>query len=66
MGTTASDELTWTAGLRDLLAGLLLLGIGVLTGGSSLGAEPDAVDYLFDVVGLLWASWGLVRIMLGR
>ena len=66
VGTVAGDEQRWTAGLRDLVGGLLLLAIGVATGGSSLAAAPDALDYLFDVAGLLWASWGLVRIVLGR
>ncbi len=50
------------AALRDALAGALLLGLGVATGGSILDGRADALDYVFDGLGIAWLCWGAVRL----
>jgi hypothetical protein len=55
-------ELDRGAAIRDLMAGLMLFGLGVQLGGSSLASEPDAMDYGFDVLAALWISWALLRL----
>lgn len=56
-------ELTRRAGVRDLLLGLGLLGVGVITGGSALAGGADRLDYAFDGLALLLIGWGLFRLL---
>lgn len=49
--------------VRDLVAGAVLLGLGLWTGGSSLVGDFDRLDVLFDVLGGVWMLWGLIRIV---
>lgn len=54
------------AALRDILAGAALIGVGLVTGGSTLDGDFDGVDVFFDVLGGAWIAWGLVRLVLIR
>lgn len=50
------------AAVRDLLAGLGLLGLGALVGGTSLTGRGDGVDVAFDLLAGAWIGWGLFRL----
>lgn len=56
-------ELDLGPALRDVAAGAALIGIGLLTGGSSFdGHDLDRLDVVFDALGGLWMLWGLARV----
>lgn len=57
-----SAELDKRAAIRDLLLGAALLGVGLVTGGSTLDGRADGIDYVFDGLALGWIAWGLVRL----
>lgn len=59
----ASAELTRRAAIRDLVIGAALLGLGLVTGGSTLDGRADGIDYVFDGLALGWIAWGLVRLV---
>ncbi len=54
------------AALRDLAAGGALLGLGLVTGGSSLRGSLDGVDLFFDALALAWIGWGAFRLIRAR
>jgi len=58
-----ADELTRRAAIRDIVLGAALLGVGLLTGGSTLDGRADGIDYVFDGLALGWIAWGLVRLV---
>lgn len=67
------EEQSLRPAIRDIVAGALLLVIGLLTGGSwlwsllttgELMAEGvDGLDVAFDALGLIWLGWGLARLV---
>jgi hypothetical protein len=57
-----STELTRRAAIRDLVIGAALLGLGLVTGGSTLDGRADGIDYVFDGLALGWIAWALVRL----
>jgi hypothetical protein len=59
----ASAELNRRAAIRDLVIGAALLGLGLVTGGSTLDGRADGIDYVFDGLALGWIAWGLVRLV---
>ena len=61
----ASAELNRRAAIRDLVIGAALLGLGLVTGGSTLDGRADGIDYVFDGLALGWIAWGLVRLVRG-
>lgn len=54
-------EATPAAALRDVVAGALLLALGLVTGTSVLDGRADAIDYVFDGLGVGWIAWGALR-----
>lgn len=52
--------------LRDVLAGVALLGLGLWTGGSTLDGDFDRLDVFFDALAALWILWGVARLALAR
>ena len=56
------DEAKRSAGVRDLLGGLALIGVGLLMGGSVFTGNADAIDWIFDGLGTFWACKGLYQI----
>lgn len=59
-------ELGRAAAVRDLVAGLALIGLGVLVGGTSLDGQGDGFDHAFDTLALFWIAWALVRLVRPR
>lgn len=53
-----ADELTRRAAIRDIVLGAALLGVGLLTGGSTLDGRADGIDYVFDGLALGWIARG--------
>jgi hypothetical protein len=51
------------AGVRDVIAGAVLLAIGVVTGATSLDGGADGIDYVFDALGTFWIVWGIYRLV---
>ncbi len=51
-------------GTKDLISGLVLIGIGMMFGGSVFTGDPTIIDWLFDGLGAFWIAkgiYGLVR-----
>jgi hypothetical protein len=51
------------AAVRDIVAGAVLVTLGVVTGGTSLFGRGDGIDVAFDVLGAVWIAWGLWRLV---
>ena len=54
------------AGIRDVVLGTVLLGIGVFTGASTLSGSVEHADIFFDVLGSALVLWGSYRIVRSR
>lgn len=61
-----SREATSAAALRDVLAGVALLALGAVTGGSVLDGRADAIDYVFDGLAIAWIGSGALRFAMIR
>ena len=46
-------------GVRDIVGGLVLIGIGFAYGGSIFMGTADVIDWAFDLVGTFWVVKGL-------
>jgi hypothetical protein len=56
-------ELGLWAGVRDMIAGAVLLAIGLATRASTFDGLPsDALDHVFDALAIFWFVWGLARV----
>ena len=51
------------SGVRDIIGGVVLIGIGFLFGGSVFLGNPGALDYFFDGLGLFWIGKGIYRLV---
>lgn len=51
------------SGVRDIIAGVVLIGIGFLFGGSVFLGNPGLLDYFFDGLGLFWIGKGIYRLV---
>ena len=52
-----------SAGVRDIVSGAVLIGIGFALGGSVFtGDDPTILDWMFDVLGSFWILKGIVAI----
>ncbi len=51
------------AAARDVVAGAALVALGVAVGGSAFDGRADALDYVFDGLGLAWIAWAVVRLI---
>ncbi len=51
------------AGIGDIIAGVVLIGIGFLFGGSIFLGNPGPLDYFFDGLGLFWIGKGIYRLV---
>ena len=52
-----------SAGIRDALGGLFLIGIGFLWGSSVYMGNPTALDWLFDSLATYWLARGVFRLI---
>lgn len=55
-----------TSWLGDILAGLVLIGIGFTFGGSVFLGNPGPLDYFFDCLGVFWILRGLYKMLFVR
>jgi len=46
-------------GIRDVVGGLVLIGVGFAYGGSIFMGTADVIDWAFDILGTFWLLKGL-------
>jgi hypothetical protein len=46
-------------GLRDIVGGAVLIGVGFLFGGSVFQGNPTLLDWVFDGLGTFWIAKGI-------
>ena len=51
------------SGVGDIIAGVVLIGIGLAFGGSVFTGDPGLLDYFFDGLGLFWVAKGIYRLV---
>ncbi len=61
--TPAQSKTKGGSGVGDIIAGVVLIGIGFLFGGSVFLGNPGMLDYFFDGLGLLWIGKGIYRLV---
>ena len=61
--TETQTEKKSGSGVGDIIAGVVLIGIGFLFGGSVFLGNPGLLDYLFDGLGLFWIGKGIYRLV---
>ena len=49
------------SGVGDIIAGVVLIGIGLAFGGSVFTGNPGLLDYFFDGLGLFWIGKGIYK-----
>ncbi len=54
---------TGRQGWGDILAGVVLIGIGLFMGGSIFTGDATWIDYFFDGLGIFWLVRGIVRLV---
>jgi hypothetical protein len=54
-----TEEMRRGQGVRDLIGGAVLIGIGFLFGGSVFTGNPTFLDWIFDGLGVFWVSKGI-------
>ena len=47
------------AGVRDIVGGVVLIGIGFAFGGSVFLGTADTIDWVFDLLGSFWVLKGI-------
>lgn len=50
-------------GIKDVIAGVVLIGIGLVLGGSIFLGTADALDIFFDCLGLFWIGLGIYKMV---
>ncbi|HEX5136185.1 MAG TPA: hypothetical protein VFY93_04375 [Planctomycetota bacterium] len=58
----SGDDARRAHGIRDLVGGATLIGIGLLFGGSIFTGNPSALDWMFDGLGVFWIAKGVYQI----
>ena len=53
------------SGVGDIIAGVVLIGIGLLFGGSVFTGNPGILDYFFDGLGVFWIGKGIYHLVRG-
>jgi hypothetical protein len=51
------------SGVGDIIAGVVLIGIGFLFGGSVFLGNPGLLDWVFDGLGVFWIGKGIYRLV---
>ena len=69
MDTAASDEASSGKrsykGIGDIIAGVVIIGIGFSYGGSVFLGNPGLLDYCFDGLGVFWIGRGIFKLVRG-
>jgi len=55
----SNEELRKSQGVRDLVGGAVLIGIGFFFGGSIFMGNPTLLDWVFDGLGTFWIAKGI-------
>ena len=63
LSETASSGNKSVQGIGDIIAGVVLIGIGFTFGGSVFLGNPDMLDYIFDGLGLFWIGRGIYKMV---
>ena len=50
-------------GIKDIFAGVVLIGIGLVFGGSIFLGTADTLDIIFDCLGLFWIGLGIYKMI---
>ena len=50
-------------GIGDIIAGVVLIGIGLIWGGSIFLGTADALDIFFDGLGIFWIVKGIYKMI---
>ena len=58
-----SSEKTPIKGLGDIIAGVVIIGIGLTFGGSVFLGNPGLLDYFFDGLGIFWIGLGIYKMV---
>lgn len=53
------------SGVGDIIAGVVLIGIGLAFGGSVFTGNPGVLDYFFDGLGVFWIGKGIYHLVRG-
>ncbi len=59
----ATSEKTKNKGVKDIIAGVAIIGIGFLFGGSVFLGNPGILDYFFDGLGVFWIGKGIYHLV---
>lgn len=51
------------SGVGDIIAGVVLIGIGLAFGGSVFTGNPGLLDYFFDGLGIFWIGKGIYHLV---
>jgi hypothetical protein len=57
-----ADPARRSSGVRDVVGGCVLIGIGFMWGSSVFLGNPTALDWVFDGLGTFWLCKGLFSI----
>ena len=60
-----SSENTPRKGFGDIIAGIVIIGIGFTYGGSVFLGNPGPLDYIFDGLGAFWIGRGVFKLVRG-
>lgn len=60
-----SSEGKSNKGVGDIIAGVVLIGIGFTFGGSVFLGNPGPLDYFFDGLGVFWIGRGIYKMVRG-
>lgn len=63
--TKEHSEPKTRSGVGDIIAGVVLIGIGLLFGGSVFTGNPGILDYFFDGLGVFWIGKGIYHLVRG-
>jgi len=58
----SAEDARRARGIRDLVGGATLIGIGLLFGGSIFTGDPSLLDWIFDGLGIFWVAKGVYQI----
>ena len=50
-------------GVGDIISGVVLIGIGLMLGGSIFTGDPTWLDYVFDGLGIFWIGRGIYNMV---
>ncbi len=61
--TSSSSEKKSYKGIGDIIAGIVIIGIGFSYGGSVFFGNPGPLDYFFDGLGVFWIGRGIFKLV---